>query len=104
MTEAEGPGRQQLETLLNLMPTPAALVEPGTERVLFANAAARESANGRLPLDEVARRAAGGEPVRGLEVTMQTADGARRLLVDAEPVPEALGAVPALIVWFRDVT
>jgi serine phosphatase RsbU (regulator of sigma subunit) len=101
MTKAGGVGRDQLEALLNLMPTPAALVDAESERVVFANDASRDYVgNGRVPL-EAAALAARGERVRGMEMTTDTADGARSLIVDAELV-EAGAAI--VLVSFRDVT
>jgi hypothetical protein len=100
MTQARGLGRDQLEAMLNLMPTPVALVDAGSEEVLFANDAAHDYVNGSLPLEAVTR-AARGEPVRGLELTVDTRDGLRSLIVDATLVPER---APAVLLSFTDVT
>ncbi|MFL5883686.1 MAG: PP2C family protein-serine/threonine phosphatase [Thermoleophilaceae bacterium] len=85
MTEDGGLAREQLETLLNLMPVPAALVEPGAGRVVFANEAARAFAGAPAPL-EAAARAARGEEIRAVDVEVETPDGTRTFLLDAEPL------------------
>src|SRR5437763_7019444 len=101
MTHAKGLGKDDLETLLNLMPMPVLLVAPSGEAVAFANDAARRYPEGSLPIDAAAR-AARGESVRGLQVQMETADGPRALLVDAELAPDLPGTGTAVIVCFQD--
>jgi PAS domain S-box-containing protein len=112
--------------LLDGLPTPVVVVEPGTGRVLAANRAARElsgedpvggpgaawlpadrcrDADGR-PLAEAqlpAVRAAQGERLRGTTVTCQTPRGVRTLRVSAETVQPPDGP-PVAVVTCEDVT
>ena len=112
--------------LLDGLPTPVVVVEPGSGRVLAANRAARElsgedpiggpaaawlpaercrDADGR-PLSEdrlPAVRAARGERLRGTTVTYDTPRGARTLRVSAETVRPQDGA-PVAVVTCEDVT
>ena len=112
--------------LLDGLPTPVVVVEPGTGRVVAANRAAREltgedpvgapaaawlpadrcrDADGR-PLSEEqlpAVRAARGERFRGATVTCDTPRGARTLRVSAETVQPPDGP-PVALVTCEDVT
>ncbi len=113
-------------TLLDGLPTPVVLVEPGSGRVLAANRAARELTGedpvGRtaaewLPVDRChdadgrplaeerlpAVRAARGERLRGAIVTCDTPRGARTLRVSAETLPGSNGS-PVAMVTCEDVT
>jgi PAS domain S-box-containing protein len=111
--------------LLDGLPTPVVVVEPGG-RVVSANRAARElsgedpvggpasawlpiercrDADGR-PLSEdrlPAVRAARGERLRGALITCDTPRGSRTLRVSAEPVQSAEGA-PLTVITCEDVT
>jgi serine phosphatase RsbU (regulator of sigma subunit) len=106
MTDTDGLGGDELESLLELMPMPVMLVEPDGERVVFANEAARPYADGGGVPVEAAARAARGETVRGLQTEVRTADGDRTLMVDAALVPELPGRpkTTVVIVSFQDVT
>src|SRR3712207_5097589 len=97
-----------LEPVLEALPSPKLLVEPGTARVLYANPAAHRIAGGRFPLaggtgeyratyaiyDESGRelgndehpavRAARGERLRNVPVDWDTPAGRRSLLVSAD--------------------
>ena len=112
--------------LLDGLPAPVVLVEPGSGRVLAANRPARElsgedpvgrsaaewlppercrDADGR-PLAEdrlPSVRAARGERLRGAMITCDTPRGARALRVSAETVQPADGP-PVAVVTFEDVT
>jgi len=112
--------------LLDGLPTPVVVVEPGTGKVLAANRAAHEltgddpvglpaaawlpadrcrDADGR-PLTEEqlpAVRAARGERFRGATVTCDTPRGARTLRVSAETVQPPDGP-PVSVVTCEDVT
>src|SRR4051794_14217536 len=104
MSDTEGLGGDELKSLLNLMPMPAILVEPGGGKVVFANDAARPYAEGGgLPL-EAAARAARGEDVRGLQTQVSSSNGTLTLMVDAALVPELPGGGSAVVVCFQDVT
>jgi PAS domain S-box-containing protein len=112
--------------LLDGLPTPIVIVEPGSGRVLAANRAARELSGedpvGRpaaawLPVDRCrdadgrplteerlpAVRAAHGERLRGTTVTCDTPRGARTLRVSAETVTPPDGP-PVAVVTCEDVT
>jgi PAS domain S-box-containing protein len=112
--------------LLDGLPTPVVVVEPGSGRVLAANRAARElsgedpvgrSAAAWLPVERCrdtdgrplteerlpAVRAARGERVRGAMLTCDTARGARTLRVSAETLQPADGP-PVTVVTCEDVT
>ena len=112
--------------LLDGLPTPVVVVEPGSGRVVAANRAARElagedpvggpvaawlpvdrcrDADGR-PLSEAqlpAVRAARGERLRGTTVTCDTPWGERTLRVSAETVQSSDGG-PVAVVTCEDVT
>ena len=112
--------------LLDGLPTPVVVLEPGSGRVLAANRAAHEltgedpvgraasewlpadccrDADGRPLAEEKlpAVRAARGERVRGAMLTCDTPRGARTLRVSAEPLQPADGP-PVVVVTCEDVT
>ena len=112
--------------LIDGLPTPVVVVEPGGGRVVAANRAAREltgedpvgrSAAEWLPADRCrdadgrplaeerlpAVRAARGERVRGAVMTCETPRGARTLRVSAEPIQTPDGP-PLAVVTCEDVT
>ena len=63
------------EPLLDLLPSPLLLIEPGSGCVFFANRAAHEVAGGVFPMDLEApehRRVAAGERFTNLRVDWQT--------------------------------
>ncbi|MDB4946888.1 MAG: pleC1 [Labilithrix sp.] len=123
-------GQQQrwLESVLDLVPTPLLLIEPGTGQMKFANQAAHRMAGGRFPMDvalaDYARtfdvtdeagapfpvderpiiRAARGENIRDAEIVWRTSAGDFSLLVDSEGVPALDGAPSRVILCLRDVT
>jgi serine phosphatase RsbU (regulator of sigma subunit) len=124
---AGGLSRPSFERMLDLLPTPVVIVEPGTAAVRYANAAADRLAGGRFPLgapeerydvlrstdaegrrlamDETpAARAGRGERLEGLQVDWHIAGGTTSLIVFADTVP-ADGDGPAMaLVAFEDVT
>src|SRR5215210_7397730 len=117
----------QLEPVLDAVPVPLVLVEPGTARVLYVNPAADQLAGARIekaadaadyasmygafdlsgrPLaaDEYPGvRAARGERFQHVRVDWETAGGRRSLVVSAHTVPLAAVGEVALI-SFEDVT
>ena len=81
-------GRMLLEgsvDLFDLLPAPVLLVELGSARVLFANAAAQAMAGGRYPPD-LAARVACGERIAGEQIDWQAPGGPRTLIVNGETV------------------
>src|SRR5690349_19242881 len=98
---------QWLEAVLDLLPYPFLLVEPGTGRVLFANRAAEDfpleppgteaayavdRAGQRVAPDDLPhRRAARGEHLDGQEITWHTPDGSCSFLVFSGAVPALFG-------------
>ena len=115
------------EALLNVIPTPLLLIEPGSARVFFANRAAHGLAGGSYPLgreaaeyhtvyrcfDETGRRipndgmpgvrAARGERLHNLQVDWETPGGLRSLVVNSDTLLSARGE-PAVVLTFEDVT
>jgi PAS domain S-box-containing protein len=123
LTHDEGSTGEALEALLNLMPMPVLLVDPGSEKVTFANRAADVDAGGRFPADAIegftytdpqghaipraempVARAARGEPVRRLEMDVHGPRGRRSLILDAQLIPVLAGKPPTVVVCFEDVT
>jgi PAS domain S-box-containing protein len=123
-----GMQREWLEALLDHLPTPMAMIEPGTGVVEFANRAAIELAGGRfpsgapeqrndrpefqvtypdgrpIPIHEMPSvRAARGEHVAGDEIDWHTPAGRRSLLVQSTTVPLSDGE-PAIVISFDDVS
>lgn len=105
---AEDPLLGWLAAVLDLIPTPLALVEPDTARLTFANRAADRLAGGELPRDvapeDYALRAARGERLENLELDWHTDGGVRSLLVSSNVVPAVFGQPEAIVVSFEDVT
>src|SRR2546421_117904 len=107
MSDTEGLGGSELESLLNLMPMPAMLVDPGGERVLFANDAARRRflARAGLVLDaspdpDVALARIAALAVEGIadwcSVDVVGIDGSLRHVVSAHSDPERTGPTQTL--------
>jgi GAF domain-containing protein len=99
---AEASG-EWFEALLDAVPTPLVLVEPGSARVLFANAAAGALAGddlSRLPLDRVAA----GERLDNLEIEWAQRDARLTLLVSADTLAPQRGRPAISVVTFEDVS
>jgi serine phosphatase RsbU (regulator of sigma subunit)/PAS domain-containing protein len=96
----------QLELVLDAIPTPLLLIEPGTARILYVNPAAHRLAGGRMETAEdadFAVRAARGERFENVPVDWVTPAGRRSIVVSAHTVP--LGdAGDVALVTFEDVT
>ena len=116
----------QLEPVLDAVPTPLLLIEPGTARVLYVNPAAHRIAGGRMEkaqdgdyasvygvFDPSGRRlaseehpgvrAARGEQLENVAVDWVTPAGRRSIVVSAHIVP--LGAAgDVVLLTFEDVT
>jgi PAS domain S-box-containing protein len=71
--------------LFDLLPAPVLIVELGSGRVLYANAAAQSMADGQYP-PTLAERVAGGERISGEQLDWDTPDGRRTLVVNGETV------------------
>ena len=117
----------QLEPLLDAVPTPLLLIEPGTARTLYINPAAHRLAGGRMDKapdadyaavygvfdSETGRRlasekhpgvrAARGERFQNVAVDWVTGAGRRSIVVSANTVPLAEVGDVALVT-FEDVT
>jgi PAS domain S-box-containing protein len=117
-----------LEDLLNLMPTPMLLIEPGTAKVTFANRAAHQVAGGKFPKAESIEdyqtfyfstdvagnpipveqapgiRVARGERIEGFELDWHTPVGVRSLLIFADTLPAMHGYPDTCVFVFQDVT
>src|SRR3954452_6129784 len=116
----------QLEPVLDAVPTPLLLVEPGTARVLYVNPAAHRLAGGEMAkaadadyasvygvFDPSGRRlrseehpgvrAAQGERFENVHVDWVTSAGRRSIVVSPHTVPLA-GAGDVALVTFEDVT
>src|SRR3954464_15393630 len=81
-------GRMLLEgsvELFDLLPAPVLIVELGSARVLYANAAAQSMADGHYP-PGLAERVAGGERIIGEQLDWDAPDGPRTLVVNGETV------------------
>ncbi|MBU7584686.1 MAG: response regulator [Nostoc sp. TH1S01] len=120
--------RKWLEDVLNLMPRPLLLIEPGTARVTFANRTANELAGGefpqgipaeeyhtayyytdaagdRIPNDKMPGvRVARGERLNGIEVDWHTSTGAYSLLIFADTLPAMHGYPATCVLVFQDIT
>src|SRR5215217_1069434 len=116
-----------LEPVLDALPTPKLLVEPGTGRMLYANQAAHRLAGGAFPLagdgenyadtyrvydesghllgneEHPAVRAARGERLRSVPVDWESPTGRHSLLVSADTVTLP-GTEPVVVVTFEDVS
>ena len=123
--------RAWFENALDSIPAPIVLAEPGTQRILFSNAAARRLSHGDVPGGETfgqalgldtgffctdaagsriverdlpAARAARGEVVEAMDILWHTPFGVIPLVCFAESVP-ATQALPSVIVLsFFDVS
>ena len=114
-----------MRSVIELLPAPALLIEPGSGCVLFANGPARharfevtvggegagdgvaltDSDRRVLPLDEWPhRRAARGERLDGVEISWQTPEGAASFLVSSRPVPAMSGHPALMMVTATEVT
>ncbi|MBD2297487.1 ATP-binding protein [Nostoc sp. FACHB-190] len=120
--------RKWLEDVLNLMPRPLLLIEPGTARVTFANRTANELAGGEFPQGIPAEeyhtayyytdatgdripneqmpgvRVARGERLNGIEVDWHTSQGTYSLLIFADTLPAMHGFPATCIFVFQDIT
>ena len=96
----------KLEPVLDAVPTPLLLIEPGSARVLYANPAAHRLAGGRMEpaadADYVAR-AARGERFERLPVDWVTPAGRRSLVASASTVPIG-GVGDVALVTLEDVS
>ncbi|HET7588312.1 MAG TPA: ATP-binding protein [Gammaproteobacteria bacterium] len=120
--------QQLLRTMLNYMPIPAMLIEPGSGEVRFANAAADEAAGGRMPhgapcgrdpawgtittaagepisaKDFPAERLARGERLRHFELQWRLPSGTHHLLLSGGKLPP-MGADRGMVVlMFEDIS
>ncbi|MBF2006888.1 MAG: PAS domain S-box protein [Chlorogloeopsis fritschii C42_A2020_084] len=117
-----------LEDVLNLMPTPLLLIEPGTAQVTFANKAANEVAGGKFPMADSATdyhtlyystdaegnpipdaqapgiRVARGERLDGVELDWHSPAGIRSLLIYADTLPAMHGHSATCVLTFQDIT
>jgi len=115
-----------LEHLLNMMPAPLLLIEPGTARVTFANKAANEMANGNFPLaqsqEEYGKlyrftndsgkllphelipliRVASGERLEGVEVNWYQGDQIHPIRVFADTLPPMYGYPATCVALLQD--
>lgn len=111
--------REWFEVVLDLMPSPLLLIEPGSARLTFANRAAHRMAGGAydgaryrctdgrgrtLPDDELPGvRAANGERIDGFQMDWHTPAGVRSLIVSADTIPPTLGQPATVVCCFEDV-
>ncbi|HLO51618.1 MAG TPA: PAS domain S-box protein [Kamptonema sp.] len=128
-TESELKNQQKwLEEILNLLPSPMLLIEPGTGKITFANLAANEMAGGEFPKNKPAEeyhtiyyctdasgaripdsqtpgsRVARGERIDGFEMDWHTPGGIRSIIVVADTLP-AMHGHPAICPFvFQDIT
>jgi PAS domain S-box-containing protein len=117
-----------LEAVLDLMPVPLLLIEPGTGRGLFANRAAQDMVGGSFPLGRSAEeyaaiyhstdadgqplaadmrpvaRVARGERLDGVDLTWHSPTGQRSLLVYADTLPAMHGLPATCVLAFQDVS
>ena len=114
--------REQFEALLQLLPTPVVLVEPGSGEIGFANRAADELAGGRFPRGSVEQRIHGrpasdgdghalanrdlpsmriarGETVRGARLDWRLPDRLLSLLVSGELVTDVEGRSFGVVIF-----
>ena len=114
--------REQFEALLQLLPTPVVLVEPGSGEIGFANRAADELAGGRFPRGGVEQRIHGrpatggdghalanrdlpsmriarGETVRGARLDWRLPDRLLSLLVSGELVTDVEGRSFGVVIF-----
>ena len=117
-----------LKEVLNLMPTPLLLIEPGTAKVTLANIAADEVAGGKFPKADSAQdyrsfyystdaagnpipheqtpgiRVARGERLEGFELDWHTPSDIRSLLIFADTLPAMHGHPATCVLTFQDIT
>ncbi|BAZ23110.1 two-component hybrid sensor and regulator [Kalymmatonema gypsitolerans NIES-4073] len=117
-----------LEDLLNLMPMPMLLIEPGTAKVTFANVAADVVAGGKFPKGESSQdygtyyystdaagntipveqapgmRVARGERIEGFELDWHTPVGVRSLLIFADTLSAMHGHPATCVLVFQDIS
>ena len=112
--------REWLEVVLDLMPSPLLLIEPGSARLMFANRAAHRMAGGAydgadyrctdgrgrtIPDDELPGvRAAHGVRIDGFQMDWHTPAGVRSLIVSADTIPPTLGQPATVVCCFEDVS
>ncbi|GEM_PF-2439235 len=117
-----------LEHLLDMMPAPLLLIEPGTAKVIFANKASDEMAGGKFkeaqsqeehskfyrftnesgkvisnefaPLIRVAL----GERLEGVEVNWLEGDNVRPIRIFADTLPPMFGYPATCVVLFQDIS
>lgn len=116
------------EQLLNLMPTPLLLVEPGSAKVTFANRAADGLAGGKFPQGRPAAeyhtiyyctdgegrripdekmpgvRLAGGEKLDSCQMDWHTPAGIRSLLIYGDTLPAMHGSPATGVMVFQDIS
>lgn len=117
-----------LEHLLDMMPVPMLLIEPGTTRVTFANKIAEEIAGGKFPLaqsqeehsklyrftnesgklipNELAPliRVAFGERLQGVEVNWISGENVRPIRIFSDTLPSMYGYPASCVVLLQDIT
>jgi serine phosphatase RsbU (regulator of sigma subunit)/PAS domain-containing protein len=127
MADAVTVARLDVEPILDVLPVPLIVVEPGSARMLYANAAAHKLAGGVLALgapaeeyppayrlrdasgralgpDEMpAVRAARGETLSHVQVDWETPEGVRTVLASGTTIALA-GGRRVTVVTFEDVT
>lgn len=120
--------RHWLQNLLDLLPTPLIMIEPGTGRITFANRAADQLAGGEFPrgdIDSAAHpvtrgddsrkiiiadtdrprmRVARGEEVHGFQMDWRLPGGTRSLIVEGMTLPEVHGHPAVGVITLQDVT
>jgi signal transduction histidine kinase len=114
-----------LEYVLDLIPVPTILVQPGTGEVLLVNAASKRKMNSyptdpnrlsereyyfsdvagnRLPPSEWPRfRAARGEELFGLQLIWNTPEGTIPLMIESRQIPQAHGHPAVVALHYHDV-
>ena len=126
----QNPGFEQhwLENLLNILPAPLLLVEPGTAKVTFANQAANKMAGGQFPLaqsqEEYSKlyrftdaegksipsyltppiRAALGEKLEGVEINWHERDNIYSVKVFADTLAPVDGYPAICVALLQDVS
>ena len=117
-----------LENLLNILPAPLLLVEPGTAKVTFANEAANKMAGGQFPLAQSQEecsnlyrftdangkvipseltppiRVALGEKLEGVEINWHQRDNIYQLKVFADTLPPTNGYPATCVALFQDIS
>ncbi|MDB5050874.1 MAG: hypothetical protein JWO30_3945 [Fibrobacteres bacterium] len=120
--------RERLSAILDLMPVPILLLEPGSARVLFANKAAQDLAGGRFPDGEAKveggmqsyctdsqgvrltaesmpdLRASRGEKFEDFEMEWHRAAGTRSLLINSETLRDKDGNPEIAVLAFQDIS